>query len=834
MTTLDHDAEGRLTSVVRPDPDGQGGPELQFTYQADTHLMTGFTNTTGETTALEYDAAGTLRKRIRPGGATHQMSAAMITGFVDTSNGLGSENNPAPLVAASDVATQIDPLGNPSSVTVDGFGFPVSRADALGNVTVVDRDHEGRVTRLVQPDPDGQGAPETFFSYDDEGNLLAVAHPDGSTETWTYEPDFHQATSYTDRLGNLTLYEIDPVDGSLLAVQQVVGLIDDPSNGETDDVITSFTYTAAPSGSGDPPAGLLQTLTDPLGRVTAFEYNGRGLVTRITFALGTADEAFIEREYDAADNLIAEIDELGRRTEFTYDNLGRLTSVEGPDPDGNGGPVWTFSHDAAGRLIEEIDPLGRVTQYTYSAGGKVTAITGPDHNNLVLSDGVYEYQYDSEGNRTRRAHIASGEATDYHWDHRNRLVKVIHRDAGGQPTKTVEYDYDLFNRRVAKTVAIGSDPADPEDVSYFIYDGERGERGNAGDHLVLVFDGHGDLTNRYLHGPAVDQILADAQVDSLAAPGEVLWPLTDNLGTVRDLSAYDDTTGITAIANHLTYNAFGEITAQTDPTVNHRFAFTGREWDEDAGLYYYRARWYDPELGRFLSEDPIGFEAGDANLQRYVANVPTGYVDPNGLHGMIVGGGMHAPRPRPPMAPSNPLDRSSSRDRIHEMLGDNEAAKEYVDQLLRLALISDSRRRYWTWDRRELPIDDQHAPGSGGPCAWFVKRFMEELVGWHIQTGTAWPGEFGIDVEQWTNPYSFYGRVHVAIRVQVTVVDEKCETVQFLFYLDAGRHRAWLQGNLGDRSHVFFPEDIPANYTAPHEKAPRGEGFRFMRPLLGP
>jgi len=85
------------------------------------------------------------------------------------------------------------------------------------------------------------------------------------------------------------------------------------------------------------------------------------------------------------------------------------------------------------------------------------------------------------------------------------------------------------------------------------------------------------------------------------------------------------------LAGGLTYNAFGEITDQTDPTVAHRFAFTGREWDEDAGLYYYRARWYDPELGRFLSEDPIGFRAGDANLQRYVENAPTTRTDPSGL-----------------------------------------------------------------------------------------------------------------------------------------------------------------------------------------------------------
>ncbi len=150
----------------------------------------------------------------------------------------------------------------------------------------------------------------------------------------------------------------------------------------------------------------------------------------------------------------------------------------------------------------------------------------------------------------------------------------------------------------------------------------------------MVFDGNGDLTNRYLYGPAVDQILADEQLDSLTAPGDVLWPLTDNLGTVRDLAGYDDATGDTTVVNHRTYTAFGQILSETDPTIHHRFAYTGRHWDDDAGLYHYRARWYDPALGRFLSEVPIGFEAGDGNLQRYVGNGATNAVDPSGLDGI--------------------------------------------------------------------------------------------------------------------------------------------------------------------------------------------------------
>jgi RHS repeat-associated protein len=65
------------------------------------------------------------------------------------------------------------------------------------------------------------------------------------------------------------------------------------------------------------------------------------------------------------------------------------------------------------------------------------------------------------------------------------------------------------------------------------------------------------------------------------------------------------------------------------------YAFTGREWDPEAGLYYYRARYYDPRIGRFLSEDPIGFAGGDVNLYGYVRNQPAGWVDPHGLSSLV-------------------------------------------------------------------------------------------------------------------------------------------------------------------------------------------------------
>ncbi|MFT3920970.1 MAG: hypothetical protein QM778_00390 [Myxococcales bacterium] len=94
-------------------------------------------------------------------------------------------------------------------------------------------------------------------------------------------------------------------------------------NSETNDLVTSYTYTAAPSSIGDPPAGLVATMTDPLGRVTAYEYDRHSNVLSITYAVGTDDEAEVSYEYNSADEPTASIDELGRRTEYAYDDAGR-------------------------------------------------------------------------------------------------------------------------------------------------------------------------------------------------------------------------------------------------------------------------------------------------------------------------------------------------------------------------------------------------------------------------------------------------------------------------------------------------------------------------------
>ncbi len=101
--------------------------------------------------------------------------------------------------------------------------------------------------------------------------------------------------------------------------------------------------------------------------------------------------------------------------------------------------------------------------------------------------------------------------------------------------------------------------------------------------------------------------------------------MTDRLGSVNDLV---DNSG--AIVNHITYDSFGKVIAQSNAGVEFRYGFTGREQDGETGLDYYRARYCDAANGRFISEDPLGFVAGDGNLTRYVGNSPTNWLDPSG------------------------------------------------------------------------------------------------------------------------------------------------------------------------------------------------------------
>jgi len=293
--------------------------------------------------------------------------------------------------------------------------------------------------------------------------------------------------------------------------------------------------------------------------------------------------------------------------------------------------VTLFTYTAMGQVATKTTPKG-TTSYAYDNRQRLVSVTEPDPDGAgPLAAPVTSFTYDDEGNRLSKANIATGELVEYTWDHRNRLTGIVTKDSLGIVTHEVQYTYDIFNRRIVKTIdADGAGSGAPLQEIY-IYDGLREERGNAGDHILLRFDEAENLTGRYLHGPNVDQILASEDVTSPSVAGDVLWALTDHLGSVRDLAEYDSGTDTTSVANHIVYDAYGQIISESNSAVDFLYGFTGRERDTESDLQYNRARYYDATIGRWMSQDPVGFDAGDTNLYRYVENQPAILRDPTGL-----------------------------------------------------------------------------------------------------------------------------------------------------------------------------------------------------------
>jgi RHS repeat-associated protein len=180
------------------------------------------------------------------------------------------------------------------------------------------------------------------------------------------------------------------------------------------------------------------------------------------------------------------------------------------------------------------------------------------------------------------------------------------------------HSIDLFIKRTFDADGAGAGASTSQ---YWAYD--------EGINAVLQFDGAAasNLSHRYLWSNQVDQLLADEAVSG----GNVLWPLANHLGTIPDIADYNESTGITAIANHRVWDTFGKLISETAPTVDLLYGYTGKQYDEATGLQHNLNRWYDPALGQWLSEDPISFAAGDENLRRYVGNQIINLIDPTGL-----------------------------------------------------------------------------------------------------------------------------------------------------------------------------------------------------------
>lgn len=309
--------------------------------------------------------------------------------------------------------------------------------------------------------------------------------------------------------------------------------------------------------------------------------------------------------------------------DFVWDVGNRLSSMTS-SADG----LTTYSYTPTNQL-SAIDYANAPDQsFTYDLNGNRTGsgnVTGAD--NRLTSNATWDFVYDANGNMTRRTLKSDNSYIEYTNDHRDRLTNVRYRTSAGTLTKRVHFGYDALNRRYLQTVENGSGTI--LSTVYYVNQGFRKDRGDARDEIALRLDGAGAVISRYLHGSLVDEVLAEENIGSDGAR-DVLWAMTDHQSSVRDLARV--TSGTASVVNHIVYDTFGETLSETDAAIAHLYGYTGRELDKETGLQYNRARHLDLVLARWISQDPIGFAGGDANLYRYVGNSPTNYTDPSGLH----------------------------------------------------------------------------------------------------------------------------------------------------------------------------------------------------------
>ena len=321
--------------------------------------------------------------------------------------------------------------------------------------------------------------------------------------------------------------------------------------------------------------------------------------------------------WDAASRLLSLDHELGLTTlsSFTYgyDARSNRTSLNQVRSALTVEPTLTYDYDPADRVISASHPVpaSPVETFTYDGTGNrisrdgQTADSTIGAENRLAEDGLFTYVYDANGNMETRTRKSTGAVTTYSWDSENRLVRIDFPDL-----TFAAYRYDGVNRRIEKD--------DNGVLTRYVYDG---------DDILLEYDGLNTVLARYTHGPGIDEphvMERDSNGDELFGANERYYYQDDTLGSIGELIDQ-----FRAVVRAYVHDSFGGIAQETGTLVN-PYAYAGREFDRESELYFYRARYYDPVSGRFLTSDPIGL-AGGINIFAYVRNNPVNLTDPSGL-----------------------------------------------------------------------------------------------------------------------------------------------------------------------------------------------------------
>jgi RHS repeat-associated protein len=338
------------------------------------------------------------------------------------------------------------------------------------------------------------------------------------------------------------------------------------------------------------PAGRLLTRILSNGTTTAYTYDANSRLVSLTTE--HANGSVIDTEtytHDRLGNILTQESSIGT-TAYTYDPLYRLTLADYPGTLSD----YTYTYDAVGNRL--MQTVGTSTHaYIYNQGNRLEEIRDGSFVGPVLT----QFIYDDEGNMIERRDGASVLLQSYTPDAKGRITRIT---TNGVP---FDYTYDPFDYRIAKAGSGGA-------AEYLL----------AGEHIETITGGHQPA--QFFRGVVVDEIVNGYQFNP-----EGVWTnytyAHDALQSVVGLTGHEGRTIQTT-----QYSPFGNEIAEASAGASCSvLRYTGREHDAENGLYYYRARYYDPELGRFLTEDPLGFQAG-INFYAYVGNNPINANDPSG------------------------------------------------------------------------------------------------------------------------------------------------------------------------------------------------------------
>ena len=624
ITDYEYDSADRLIRQT----DAMGGI-VNFRYDAQGNRVL-LQDPVGNITTWTYDTLNRVSEERDP---------LYWVSFVEANSSLSSNALLEAVVVENRKLSGASLANNQGAAHVRSFGY-----DAEGNQSeVIDRnnrrrefsyDQNGRLlTEQWFAASNGALVETITFTYDILGNMKTAQN---ANSKYTYGYDQLNRVTSVDNLDPspdtprvILNYEYD-LQGNLIRTSDDAGVTVQSTYSRRNQLETRKWFDAIV------PSGGTKDVAD--ARVD-FSYTAAGRqkqIRRYSDLIASTKVGSTDYSYDQSgrtNTLIHKnaVDALLSSYDYGYDFSGLLIDEKRDHSNNAYDDSITYGYDLTGQLVDAAFGSQVDEHYVYDLNGNRkssingsearTYTTGPA--NQLKSDGVYNYEYDGEGNLVKRTEvIGSGEqprVRKYVYDHVNRLIRVDDwsKDPGENETPnsgavfmlSMKHFYEPLGRRIKSLENVYGPGSTQSKTTYFDYEGDDlwSER-NAKEH-----------TTYYLFGDSVDQ--------SVARYNDVeytIWHLSDRLLSIRDL-----VTGTGDPSEHLIYNTFG-VHADANSVPLGRMRFQGREFDSSTGDYFFRARFYNSKTGKFNNPDPLVFGAGDSNLYRFVFNRPTDFTDPYG------------------------------------------------------------------------------------------------------------------------------------------------------------------------------------------------------------